>query len=57
MSMKPQWNYIVGENRRTWRKTCPSATVFATNPTWIDPGVNLSLSNITAIYIARIKLL
>jgi hypothetical protein len=29
-----------GENRRTRRKTCPSATLSTTNPTWIHPGVN-----------------
>jgi hypothetical protein len=31
------------ENRRTRRKTCPSATLSATNPIWIDPGANPSL--------------
>jgi hypothetical protein len=36
-----RWNDILtGENRRTWRKTCPSATLSTTNPTWIDPGAN-----------------
>jgi hypothetical protein len=34
---------LTGENRRTRRKTCPSATLSATNPTWIDPGVNPGL--------------
>jgi hypothetical protein len=28
------------ENRRTRRKTCPSATLSTTNPTWIDPGLH-----------------
>jgi hypothetical protein len=31
---------LTGENRRTLRKTCPSATLSTTNPTWIDPGAN-----------------
>jgi hypothetical protein len=31
---------LTGENRRTRRKTCPSATFYTTNPTWIDPGAN-----------------
>jgi hypothetical protein len=39
-----RWNDILtGENRRTPRKTCPSATLSTTNPTWIDPGVNPGL--------------
>jgi hypothetical protein len=39
-----RWNYMLaGENRRTRRKTCPSATISTTNPTWIDPGVNPGL--------------
>jgi hypothetical protein len=39
-----QWNDILtGENRRTQRKTCPSATLSTTNHTWIDPGSNPSL--------------
>jgi hypothetical protein len=29
---------LTGENRRTRRKTCPSATLSTTNPTWIGPG-------------------
>jgi hypothetical protein len=29
---------LTGENRRTRRKTCPSATLYTTNPIWIDPG-------------------
>jgi hypothetical protein len=28
-----------GENQRTRRKTCPSATMPTTNPTWTDPGL------------------
>jgi len=34
---------FTGENRRTRRKTCPSATLSTTNPTWIDPDANLGL--------------
>jgi hypothetical protein len=41
---EPRWNDILtGENRRTRRKTCPSATLSTTNPTWIDPGANPGL--------------
>jgi hypothetical protein len=29
---------LTGENRRTRGKTCPSATLSITNPTWTDPG-------------------
>jgi hypothetical protein len=39
-----RWNDILtGENRRTRRKTCPSATLSTTNPTWIEPGANPGL--------------
>jgi hypothetical protein len=39
-----RWNDILtGENRRTRRKTCPSATLSTTNPTWNDPGANPNL--------------
>jgi hypothetical protein len=39
-----RWNDILtGENRRTRRKICPSATLSTTNPTWIDPGANPGL--------------
>jgi hypothetical protein len=31
---------LTGENRRTRRKTCTSATLSTTNPTWTDPGPN-----------------
>jgi hypothetical protein len=34
---------MAAENRRTQRKTCPSATLSTTNPTWIDPGANPGL--------------
>jgi hypothetical protein len=29
---------LTGENRSTRRKTCPSATLSTTDPTWTDPG-------------------
>jgi hypothetical protein len=32
-----------GENRRTLRKTCPSATLSTTNPIWTGPGANPGL--------------
>jgi hypothetical protein len=39
-----RWNDILtGENRRTRRKTCPTATLFTTNHTWVDPGANPGL--------------
>jgi hypothetical protein len=28
------------EDRSTRGKTCPSATLSTTNPTWLDPGLN-----------------
>jgi hypothetical protein len=31
---------LAGENRRTQRKTCSTATSFYTNPTLTDPGAN-----------------
>jgi len=34
---------LTGENWRTQRKTCPSATLSTTNPTWTDPGTNPGL--------------
>jgi hypothetical protein len=34
---------LTGENRSTRRKTCPSATLSTTNPTWADPGSNPGL--------------
>jgi hypothetical protein len=34
---------LTGENRSTRGKTCPSATLSTTNPTWTDPGSNLVL--------------
>jgi hypothetical protein len=41
---KQRWNDILtGEDRISRRKTCPSATLSATNPTWIDPSANPGL--------------
>jgi hypothetical protein len=34
---------LTGENRRTRGKTCPSATLSTTYPTWTDPGLNRGL--------------
>jgi hypothetical protein len=34
---------LTGKNRRTRRKTCPSATLSTTNPTWVDSGANQGL--------------
>jgi hypothetical protein len=34
---------LTRENRRTRAKTCPSATLPTTNPTWTDPGSNPGL--------------
>ena len=34
---------LTGENRSTRGKTCPSATLSTTNPTWTGPGSNLGL--------------
>jgi hypothetical protein len=31
---------VTEENQCTWRKSCPSATFFTTNPTWNDLGFN-----------------
>jgi hypothetical protein len=34
---------MTGENRSTPGKTCPSATLSTTNPTWTKPGSNPGL--------------
>jgi hypothetical protein len=34
---------LTGENRRIRGKTCPSASLSTTNPTWTDPGSNTGL--------------
>jgi hypothetical protein len=33
-----EWHWQ-GKSKNS-EKTCPSATLFTTNPTWIDPGAN-----------------
>jgi hypothetical protein len=38
---------LTGENRSTRGKTCPSATLSTTNPTWTEPGSN----PVTRIYL------
>jgi hypothetical protein len=30
---------FAGENLRTWRKTCPIATLSTANPAWTDLGL------------------
>jgi hypothetical protein len=34
---------LTGEHRNTRGETCPSATLFITNATWSDPGLNPGL--------------
>jgi hypothetical protein len=34
---------LTGENGSTWGKTCHSATLSTTNPTWTGPGSNPGL--------------
>jgi hypothetical protein len=34
---------LTGKTRRTRAKTCPSATLSTTKPTWIEPGSNSGL--------------
>jgi hypothetical protein len=41
--MEHQWNEINRVKPTTRRKTCPSATLSTTNPTWTDLGSNPSL--------------
>jgi hypothetical protein len=41
--MEHQWNEIDRGKPTTLRKTCPSATLSTTNPTWTDPGSNAGL--------------
>jgi hypothetical protein len=36
---------LTGENQRTWRKACPSATLFTTDPTWTAQVANPGLHN------------
>jgi hypothetical protein len=37
---------LTGEDRSTRGKTCPSATLSITNPTWTDPGSNPGLRGV-----------
>jgi hypothetical protein len=37
-----EW-YWQGKIKKTQRKTCPTATLSTTNPTWINPGANPGL--------------
>jgi hypothetical protein len=40
---EPQWNDIDRGKPKNLEKTCPSATVSTTNPTWADLDVNTGL--------------
>jgi hypothetical protein len=40
---EPRWIPWTGENRRTRRKSCPTATLSITNPTRTNPGANSDL--------------
>jgi hypothetical protein len=39
---RSRWNENWQEKRKYWEKTCPSATLFTTNPTWPDMDLNPS---------------
>jgi hypothetical protein len=41
--MEHRWNEIDRGKPTTRKKTCPSATLSTTNPTWTDPGSNPGL--------------
>jgi hypothetical protein len=41
--MEHRWNEIDRGKPKYWGKTCPSATLSTTNPTWTDPGSNPGL--------------
>jgi hypothetical protein len=41
--MERQWNDIDRENQKTWRKTCPGATLSTKKPTWTTLGINPGL--------------
>jgi hypothetical protein len=44
MSMERRGGIILtGETEELGEKTCPSATLSTTNPTWADPGANPGL--------------
>jgi hypothetical protein len=40
---EPRWNDIDRRKPKKSEKTCPSATLSTTKPTWTDPGVNPGL--------------
>jgi hypothetical protein len=42
-SGEPWWNHTDRGKRKNSEITCPSATLFTTNPTLTDPGANLGL--------------
>jgi hypothetical protein len=41
---------LTGESRSTREKTCPSATLSTTNPTWTGPGSNPGLRGEIIMY-------
>jgi hypothetical protein len=41
---QPWWNNMYRGKAKNSEKTCPRATLSATNSTWADPGTNLGLS-------------
>jgi hypothetical protein len=41
--MEHRWNENDGKTEELGGKTCPSATLSTTNPTWTDPGSNPGL--------------
>ena len=41
--MERWWNDTGWGRPKYWDKTCPSATLYTTNLTWIGPGSNLDL--------------
>jgi hypothetical protein len=53
---------LTGKNRITRGKTCPSATLSTTNPTWTDPGSNQVIrgerpaTNRLSLFHVRLKL-
>jgi hypothetical protein len=41
---EPWWNDTGrGKPKKSQEKTCPSTTLFSTNATWTDPGMNPGL--------------
>jgi hypothetical protein len=43
MNMEQWWNDIFAGETEVLGENLPSATLFTTNPTWIDPGANPGL--------------